>query len=328
MKCENPHVLGSENIKFMQLEIRNLSKTYPNGVKAMNNVSLDVPQGVFGLLGPNGAGKTTLMNTLATLQEPDGGTIRLGEIDGLKDKEEVRRRLGYLPQEFGVYSGVSAEKLLDYLAQLKGIANKKTRRDHIAGLLQLVNLSADKKRAVDTFSGGMRQRFGISQALIGNPDFIIVDEPTAGLDPAERNRFHRILSEIGENTVVILSTHIVEDVTNLCSRVAVMNRGEVLLKGKPSDLIAELKGKIWEKSVDKSEISEIRKDFEIIKTRLGGGKFIVTVKADQPPAADFKPKTPDLEDVYFIHVPQENDEGYKSGKFPQSGEKSHSNMYN
>ena len=288
----------------MQLEIRNLSKTYPNGVKALKNVSLDVPQGMFGLLGPNGAGKTTLMNTLATLQEADSGTVRLGEIDGLKDKQEIRRRLGYLPQEFGVYPGISAEKLLDYLAGLKGISDKTTRRNHVGELLTLVNLSNERKRAVDTFSGGMRQRFGVAQALIGNPEFIIVDEPTAGLDPAERNRFHRILSEIGENTIVILSTHIVEDVTNLCSRFAILNNGEVLREGTPNDLIAELKGKLWQKTVAKTEADAAKENLELISTKLSGGKIVLTVKADEKPAADFTPKTPDLEDVYFIHVPQ------------------------
>lgn len=291
----------------MQLEIRNLSKTYPNGVKALSGVSLDIPQGMFGLLGPNGAGKTTLMNTLATLQEPDGGTIKLGTVDALKDKQEIRRRLGYLPQEFGVYAGVSAEKMLDYLAQLKGISDKRTRHHHVGELLQLVNLSAERKQSVDTFSGGMRQRFGIAQALIGNPDFIIVDEPTAGLDPAERNRFHRILSEIGENTVVILSTHIVEDVTNLCSRVAIMNRGEVLREGTPQDLIAELGGQVWQKSVTKQEAFEMQKQFDVIATRLSGGKIVLTVKADARPAAGFAAKQPDLEDVYFTHVPHSDD---------------------
>jgi ABC-type multidrug transport system ATPase subunit len=244
------------------------------------------------------------MNTLATLQEPDSGTVRLGAIDVLKNKQELRRRLGYLPQEFGVYAGVSAEKMLDYLAQLKGISDRRARQNHVGELLALVNLSHERKRAVDTFSGGMRQRFGIAQALIGNPDFIIVDEPTAGLDPAERNRFHRVLSEIGENTIVLLSTHIVEDVTNLCSHFAIMNGGQILRVGTPAELMQELAGKIWQKTVQKADATTVGQNHDVIATRISSGKTVLVVRADEKPGEGFAPKPLDLEDVYFTHVPQ------------------------
>jgi ABC-type multidrug transport system ATPase subunit len=227
---------------------------------------------MFGLLGPNGAGKTTLMNTLATLQEPDGGTIRLGEIDVLKDKLAVRQRLGYLPQEFGVYPGVSAEAMLDYLAELKGLADSKARKRHVAELLELVNLNAEKKRTVETFSGGMRQRFGVAQALIGNPEFIIVDEPTAGLDPMERNRFHNLLNEIGEKTIVILSTHIVEDISNLCERMAIMNHGKIIAEGTPGELIENLRGQLWQKRASKDELPGLEQRFNLIAARMSAGR--------------------------------------------------------
>src|SRR5688572_17931404 len=251
----------------MILQINNLNKQYSNGVHALNNVSLTIPKGMFGLLGPNGAGKSSLMRTLATLQDADSGTVMLGELDVLNDKDAVRKVLGYLPQEFGVYPRASATDLLDYLAVLKGFGNKKERKEMVQQLLTKVNLYEHRKKAVSSFSGGMRQRFGIAQCLIGEPKIIIVDEPTAGLDPGERNRFYNILSEIGENIIVILSTHIVQDVRELCTQMAIMDKGKVLFSGNTDDAIREIKGKVWEKKVDKSELPKYQQDYKVISSK-------------------------------------------------------------
>jgi ABC-2 type transport system ATP-binding protein len=281
------------------LTITGLSKTYGNGVRALDRVSLTIGRGLFGLLGPNGAGKSTLMRTLAALQEPDEGSIVLDGLDVLAEPQELRRRLGYLPQDFGVYPGVSALLLLDHIAVLKGIADKRARRDQVHALLDLTNLYDVRNKAVATFSGGMRQRFGIAQALLGSPSLIIVDEPTAGLDPEERNRFHNLLSEIGENAVVLLSTHIVEDVRDLCPRMAILAGGRVVLEGEPVRLIAELNGRMWRKTVPKSAVEGYRASHDVIATRLFGGQTQIHVLADGPPGPGFEAVAPDLEDVYF-----------------------------
>jgi len=288
----------------MELRVEDLTKTYANGVRALDGVGFTAAPGMYGLLGPNGAGKTTLMNTLATLQEPDRGVIRFGDIDARRDKTALRRVLGYLPQEFGFYRHFSAWQMMDYLAQLKGLANPKGRRACIADLLATVNLTEAAGRAIETFSGGMRQRFGIAQALIGDPKLIIVDEPTAGLDPAERARFHRILSDIAEGTIVILSTHIVEDVANLCSRVAVMNNGKLVAEGAPAQLIARLRGSLWVRTVTKAEARALRDRQTVFAERLSMGGVQVTIKSAATPGDRFEPKEPDLEDVYFDAVPQ------------------------
>jgi ABC-type multidrug transport system ATPase subunit len=281
------------------LSIRNLSKTYPNGVQALKSVTLEIPKGMFGLLGPNGAGKSSLMRTLATLQEADGGEATLDEIDVLRDKDAVRRVLGYLPQDFGVYPKVSAEDLLDHFAALKGYVNRKERADVVAALLQQVNLWNVRKQKLGGFSGGMRQRFGIAQALIGSPRLVIVDEPTAGLDPEERNRFLNLLAEIGENVVVILSTHIVEDVTDLCPRMAIINQGQVLLTGEPLDAIRALEGRVWKKVVDKIELPDVQQRLTVLSTRLVGGRPVVHVLSDAQPEPGFERIAAGLEDVYF-----------------------------
>lgn len=281
------------------LTIRNLSKTYPNGVQALKAVTLDIPTGMFGLLGPNGAGKSSLMRTLATLQEADSGEASLDGIDLLRDKDAVRRVLGYLPQDFGVYPKVSAEDLLDHFAALKGYVNRKERSEVVAALLQQVNLWNVRKQKLGGFSGGMRQRFGIAQALIGSPRLVIVDEPTAGLDPEERNRFLNLLAEIGENVVVILSTHIVEDVTDLCSRMAIINQGQVLLTGEPLEAIQSLDGRIWRKVISKDELADVQRRLTVLSTRLVGGRPVVHVLADTQPEAGFEPVAAGLEDVYF-----------------------------
>jgi ABC-2 type transport system ATP-binding protein len=281
------------------LSISRLSKTYANGVQALRDVSLDIPKGMFGLLGPNGAGKSTLMRTLATLQEADSGTAVLDGLDVLRNKEEVRKILGYLPQEFGVYPRISAEVMLDHFALLKGIANARERREVVRALLQQTNLYDVRKRNLGTFSGGMRQRFGIAQALLGDPRLIIVDEPTAGLDPEERNRFLNLLSEIGENVVVILSTHIVEDVSDLCSRMAILSGGRVLLAGAPQELIDHLRGAIWEKAIAKSELDACKREHQVISTRLFAGRTLIHVYSPVQPGDGFEPATADLEDVYF-----------------------------
>ena len=286
----------------MALSITNLSKTYPNGTQALKNVSLEIPTGMFGLLGPNGAGKSSLMRTLTTLQDADTGSIQLDDIDVLRDKEAVRRVLGYLPQEFGVYPSVSAEELLDHFATLKGMANGRERKEMVAALLHQTNLYDVRKKHVGGYSGGMKQRFGIAQALLGNPRLIIVDEPTAGLDPAERNRFHNLLSEIGENIIVILSTHIVSDVSDLCRHMAIINRGEVLLTGDPRSVMNSLHGRIWRKCVEKAELPALQASQQVISSRLFGGKTVVHVLADSVPDSGFEVVSPDLEDVYFSEI--------------------------
>ncbi len=286
----------------MQLTINQLSKTYPDGVQALKNVSLTIPLGMFGLLGPNGAGKSTLMRTIATLQEPDNGTISLGDINVLKEKDKVREILGYLPQEFGVYPNVSAEDMLNHFAFLKGITNKKERKQTINELLELTNLHNVRKKSLGGFSGGMKQRFGIAQALLGNPKLIIVDEPTAGLDPSERVRFHNLLSEIGEDIVVILSTHIVSDVSDLCANMAIIDEGSVLLIGEPLELENIIIGKIWKKIIEKKELEAYYKDYKVISTRLLSGKTLIHIYNDENPENGFKTVQPDLEDVYFAAI--------------------------
>ena len=281
------------------LNITGLSKTYSNGVRALDRVELTVGRGLFGLLGPNGAGKSTLMRTLAALQEPDEGSIHLDGLDVLAEPQALRSRLGYLPQDFGVYPGISALLLLDHIAVLKGINDKGARREQVHALLELTNLYEVRNKAVSTFSGGMKQRFGIAQALLGAPSLIIVDEPTAGLDPEERNRFHNLLSEIGENAVVLLSTHIVEDVRDLCPRMAILAGGRVVLEGEPVHLIAGLNGRLWRKTVPKSAVADYRASHDVIATRLFTGQTLVHVLADGRPGPGFEPVSPDLEDVYF-----------------------------
>ena len=283
----------------MELQIRNLSKTYSNGVHALKDVTLTIPPGMYGLLGPNGAGKSTLMRTIATLQEPDEGSIRFGDIDVLSQKEKVRETLGYLPQEFGVYPKVSAEQLLDHFAVLKGITGRRERREIVDALLQQTNLQEVRKRKLGGYSGGMRQRLGIAIALLGEPKLIIVDEPTAGLDPAERERFLNLLSEMGENAVVILSTHIVEDVEELCSRVAIIDKGEILLETEPLRAIAALQGRIWRRVIDRSELPELKREHAVISTKLLAGRTVVHVHSDVSPGAGFNPVEADLKDVYF-----------------------------
>jgi ABC-type multidrug transport system ATPase subunit len=280
------------------LEIANLSHTYANGTVALADVSLSIPRGMYGLLGPNGAGKSTLMRTVATLQEPTQGTIRFGDIDVLAEPEKLRRRLGYLPQDFGVYPRVSAYSMLDQVAVLKGITAKSDRKAVVETLLNQTNLWAVRDKSIAGFSGGMRQRFGIAQALIGNPELIIVDEPTAGLDPEERNRFLNLLAAIGDNVVVILSTHIVDDVADLCPRMAVLANGRVQLEGSPTELIASSRGKVWKKTIDHSELDEYQQSHEIISTRLFAGKTIIHVYSDTQPKG-FEPVEGGLEDVYF-----------------------------
>lgn len=281
------------------LQISNLSHVYANGVQALDNVSLDIPRGMFGLLGPNGAGKSTLMRTLATLQKPTGGSIRFGTVDVLSDPMALRQMLGYLPQEFGVYPRISAEDMLDHLAVLKGITNAKQRRELVTELLRQTNLYDVRKKALAGYSGGMRQRFGIAQALLGDPKLIIVDEPTAGLDPEERNRFHNLLSEIGENVVVILSTHIVEDVADLCQNMAIIVGGRIVAQGQPLAMIEGMRGRIWRKMVDKAAVADHQACYNVISTRLFAGRSVVHVVADSDPGDGFEPVAGGLEDVYF-----------------------------
>ncbi len=283
----------------MQLAIRDLSKTYPNGTRALNAVSLDIPKGMFGLLGRNGAGKSTLMRIIATLQDPDAGTIHLGELDVVRDKPAVRETLGYLPQSFGFHPRAKAERLLEHFAVLKGIAEPGVRRDVVESLLRQTNLWEKRRERLGTFSGGMRQRFGVAVALLGNPRLIIVDEPTAGLDPEERVRFLNLLSEIGEDSVVILSTHIVEDVEELCSRMAIIDGGEILLEAEPMNAIDALRERIWRRTVARADLPTIAQEMAVISTKLLAGRTIVHVKSDGPPGPDFEPVEPALEDVYF-----------------------------
>jgi ABC-2 type transport system ATP-binding protein len=289
----------------VELKIERLSKTYPNGVHALRDVSLTIPPGMFGLLGPNGAGKSTLMRIIATLQEADAGRVSLGDlsagqaIDVLHDKEAVRRTLGYLPQEFGVYPRATAEELLDHFAVLKGVTDGRERREVVQSLLQQTNLWEARTRRLGTFSGGMRQRFGIAVALIGNPRLIIVDEPTAGLDPAERARFLNLLSELGENAVVILSTHIVEDVSDLCQRMAIIRDGQILLEAEPQAAVQALRGQVWRREVPRAELKAFEAAHPVISTTLVGGRTVVHVHGDAPPDDSFQPVEPDLKDVYF-----------------------------
>jgi ABC-2 type transport system ATP-binding protein len=287
----------------LALKITGLSKTYPNGVRALKDLTLTIGNQMFGLLGPNGAGKSTLMRTVATLQDPDSGTIQLDELNVLTQKEEVRRVLGYLPQEFGVYPKLSALDMLNHLAILKGIANKTERTQMVEALLNQTNLWAARKKALSTYSGGMKQRFGIAQALLANPKLIIVDEPTAGLDPAERNRFLNLLSSIGSNVTVILSTHIVDDVRELCPRMAIIAAGEVLLEGAPSEALDSLKGKIWSKVVaTDEELGALESSLKVISTHLVGGLHEVRIYADSSPGDGFHPVDSGLEDVYFLNL--------------------------
>ena len=281
------------------LTLHDVSHIYPNGTRALDHVTLSIPRGMYGLLGPNGAGKSTLMRAVATLQTPTEGTIRFGDIDVIREPETLRRTLGYLPQDFGVYPRISAYAMLDHMAVLKGIASPADRKTTVETLLQQTNLWSVRKKSLAGFSGGMRQRFGIAQALIGNPQLIIVDEPTAGLDPEERNRFLNLLAEIGENMVVILSTHIVEDVSDLCHRMAVMADGRVQLEGSPHDLIESTRGRIWMKVVDRSELAHYREQYEILSTRLFGGRTVVHILTDRDPGNGFSPADASLQDVYF-----------------------------
>ena len=286
----------------MNLTISNLSKTYSNGVRALKNVSLDIPSGMFGLLVPNGAGKSTLMRTIATLQQPDSGSVRLGDIDVLTQPDEVRKILGYLPQDFGLYPGLSAERVLDHFAELKGVANSGERRNLVHALLRQTNLWDARKKAVGGFSGGMKQRLGIAIALAGRPRLLIVDEPTAGLDPNERHRFLNLLSEIGDDVIVILSTHIVEDVRELCRRMAIINAGEVVLQGDPSEVLDDVRGHIWRKKIRKSELADVQAAMQVISVRLVAGDPIVHVYSDTAPGDGFTAVEPMLEDVYLHRV--------------------------
>jgi ABC-2 type transport system ATP-binding protein len=283
----------------MQLDIRNISKTYPNGVRALKNVTLTIPAGMYGLLGANGAGKSTLMRIVATLQEPDEGSVWLGDVDVLNQKDEVRKMLGYLPQEFGVYPKVSAEDLLDHFALLKGIANRRARKAVVEILLRQTNLWDVRKKKLGGYSGGMKQRFGVAVALLGNPKLVIVDEPTAGLDPAERVRFLNLLSELGENSVVLLSTHIVEDVSELCTRMAIIDQGEILLEAEPLSAIADLRGRIWRRVISKEELSALERERTVISTKLFAGRTVARVYSHTSPGSEFDSVEPDLEDVYF-----------------------------
>jgi ABC-type multidrug transport system ATPase subunit len=288
----------------MALEVKNLSKTYRNDrsggtVQALADISLTIPRGMYGLLGPNGAGKSTFMRILATLQEPDSGSIRLGDIDVVNQKDEVRRTLGYLPQEFGVYPKAKAEELLEYFAVLKGFSNQKSRKEVVEALLRKTNLWDVRKQRLGGYSGGMRQRFGVAVALLGNSKLLIVDEPTAGLDPAERVRFLNLLSELGENSVVILSTHIVEDVSELCTHMAIINKGRILLEAQPLQAVSMLKGKIWRKLIEKNQLADVAQAHRIISTRLLSGRTMIHVHSNQAPGSGFEQVEPSLEDVYF-----------------------------
>jgi ABC-2 type transport system ATP-binding protein len=286
----------------MKLTINSLSKTYSNGVNALKDVSLVLENGMFGLLGPNGAGKSSLMRTIATLQEADEGSVFLDDLDVLKSKTRVRQLLGYLPQEFGVYPKISAERMLDHIAQLKGVGNAGERKELVGSLLENVNLSKDRKKHLGTYSGGMKQRFGIAQALIGNPRLIIVDEPTAGLDPAERNRFYNLLSQLGEKTIVILSTHIVEDVSTLCSNFAIICQGEVLYSGNPDNAVNELDGKIFSKEISQSELPSYQEKYNVISTQLKTGRLHIRILQETAPEEGFTQTAANLEDVYFSNI--------------------------
>ncbi|CAM1354493.1 ABC transporter ATP-binding protein [Tenacibaculum halocynthiae] len=286
----------------MELIIDNLSKTYSNGIKALQNISLNIPKGMFGLLGPNGAGKSTLMRTIAALQEADTGTITLGDIDVLKQKNELRQVLGYLPQQFGLYPKISAEVLLNHFAVLKGITNKSERNELVKALLYKTNLYDVRKQNLKGYSGGMKQRFGIAQALLNNPKLLIVDEPTAGLDPLERNRFYNVLSELGEHTVVILSTHIVDDVKELCTNMAIINQGKVCLKGQPLEILESLKDKVYKKTIEKEELKIYKENYKVISEKLFLGKPTIHILSDKNPGGGFSLTNAELEDVYFSKI--------------------------
>jgi ABC-type multidrug transport system ATPase subunit len=286
----------------MELSINGLGKTYPNGVKALTDISLTLQQGVFGLLGPNGTGKSTLMRTLATLQAPDRGSLFLDELNILKHPDKLRRQLGYLPQDFGVYPRISAEQMLDHIARLKGIRQRDERRQLVAALLEQVNLGQDKKKNLGTYSGGMKQRFGIAQALIGQPKLIIVDEPTAGLDPAERNRFYNLLSRLGQDSIVLLSTHIVEDVSTLCAAFAIIEGGKVQFHGDPETAVAALRGRIYSKEIRPDELPDYHGRYRVISTQLKSGRTHLRIEAAVTPGNGFSPEQPSLEDVYFSHL--------------------------
>ena len=286
----------------MQLQITDLRKTYSNGVPALQGINLTIGTGLFGLLGPNGAGKSTLMRTISTLQLPDSGRVEFDGFDVTKDPERLRRQLGYLPQEFGVYPKVSAEALLAHLAVLKGIESAAERKGQVEYLLNKTNLWAARKKNLGTYSGGMKQRFGIAQALLGNPKLIIVDEPTAGLDPGERARFHNLLSELGAETIVILSTHIVDDVSNLCQDMAIINKGEVLFSGTPEQGLEQVKGKVYARTIERAQIGDYQQRYKVLSVRLVAGKPTVFVFADADPSEGFTPSEAGLEEVYFHHV--------------------------
>ena len=288
------------------LQINNLTKTYPNGVKALNGINLEITNGMFGLLGPNGAGKSSLMRTLATLQEADSGTATLDGIDILNQPEELRKVLGYLPQEFGVYPGITAEQLLDHMAILKGIINPKERKQLVEYLLDKVNLYEKRKKNVKSFSGGMKQRVGIAQALIGNPKLIIVDEPTAGLDPGERNRFYNLLSEVGKQVIVILSTHIVDDVRELCTKMAIMNAGQIVYQGTPQNAIDELSGRVFRRIVAREELETYANNYSIISNKMVGGQPLIHVFSETNPENGFELVNPNLEDVFFSRINKSN----------------------
>lgn len=285
-----------------RLIIKNLTKTYPNGVKALDDVSIEIGNGLFGLLGPNGAGKSSLMRTLATLQEADSGTAILNEIDIFKNPEELRKTLGYLPQEFGVYPRITAEQLLNHLAILKGVNSSSERKELVKYLLHKVNLYEQRKKSVKGFSGGMKQRVGIAQALIGNPQLIIVDEPTAGLDPGERNRFYNLLADVGEEVIVILSTHIVDDVKELCTNMAIMNLGSIVYQGSPQNAMQELEGKVYHKMIDRAELQDYLSNYHIISNKMIGGKPSIHILSEINPGDCFEPVNPNLEDVFFSKI--------------------------
>lgn len=284
------------------IRIHQLTKSYANGVKALNNISMEISNGMFGLLGPNGAGKSTLMRTIAGLQPPDSGTITFNDTDVLRDPDAIKQHLGYLPQEFGVYPNISATDLLNHLAVLKGISDKHERKEQVRSVLARTNLYEQRKKPVHTYSGGMRQRFGIAQALLGNPRIIIVDEPTAGLDPEERNRFNNLLSEIGEQVIVILSTHLVEDVKNLCTRMAIINKGKLVAIGSPHEFIDQLSGAIWSRTIDKHSLPQYSEKFRIISTTLNAGKLNIHVHSSTDPGSGFTPREADLDDLYFTEL--------------------------
>ena len=286
----------------MNLQIKNISKTYSNGVEALKNISLEISNGMFGLLGPNGAGKSTLMRTIASLQNADAGSIKIGEIDIFNDKHSLRKILGYLPQEFGVYPKVTAIELLDHMAIMKGITSSVDRKSEVEALLKKTNLWESRKQRLGTYSGGMKQRFGIAQALLGDPKLIIVDEPTAGLDPMERNRFHNLLSEIGENIIVILSTHIVDDVSDLCNDMAIILNGKLRLKGKPLELIKKINGMVWQGLVEKSDAEDVKNDERIISSRLYMGKVKIRLLSKDKPMEGFEITQPEIEDLYFSAI--------------------------